>query len=291
MINADNGAVWLVDGVHKRFRRRVALSDISLQVGHGVTGLLGPNGAGKTTLLRILATTLAPSAGALRILGQDPAHEAARVEVRRSLGYLPQETRMYGEFTAFDFVDYVAILKEMTDTHRRRDEVRRVLTAVGLEDRMHSRIRTLSGGMRRSVMLAQALLGAPEMLILDEPTDGLDPAQRVRFEELVSTLASTCAVLMSTHLNEDIATVCAQVIVLDHGLIRFAGSPADLAAVAEGHVWESENRDPAATLSRLTSNGRYRNLGDPPPRADTLSPSVEDGYMLLTNAATPDVLT
>jgi len=291
MTNAENGAVWHVEAMHKRFRRRVALSDINLDLGHGVTGLLGPNGAGKTTLLRILATTLSPDSGTLRILGQDPAHEATRVEVRRSLGYVPQETRMYGEFTAFDFVDYVAILKEMTDTQRRREEVRRVLTAVGLEERMHSRIRTLSGGMRRSVMMAQALLGSPEMLILDEPTDGLDPAQRVRFEELVSTLAATRAVLMSTHLNEDVATVCGQVIVLDHGRIRFAGSPADLASVAEGHVWESENRDPAATLSRLTSNGRFRNLGAPPPRADALSPSVEDGYMLLTSTVTSDVLT
>jgi ABC-2 type transport system ATP-binding protein len=279
-----------VDAVDKGFRRRVALSGISLDVGRGVTGLVGPNGAGKTTLLRILATTLSPDAGTLEVLGRDPAQEADRIEIRRTLGYLPQETRMYGDFTAFDFVDYVAILKEMTDTRRRRDDVRRVLSAVGLEDRMHSRIRTLSGGMRRSVMMAQALLGTPQLLILDEPTDGLDPAQRLRFRETVSAFATTQTVLMSTHLTEDVATLCAQVIVLGRGEIRFAGPPTELAAAADGHVWESETPDPAATVSRLTGEGRYRNLGVPPDRAHLESPSLEDGYMWFPAADTSDVL-
>ena len=148
-----------VDAVSKRFRSRVALNEVSLRVGRGMTGLLGPNGAGKTTLLRILATTMSPDDGKVRIFGRDPAQEGDRVEIRRTLGYLPQEVGIYGDFTAFDFVDYVAILKEMTDTRRRRDDVRRVLTTVGLGDRMHAKIRTLSGGMRRRVGLAQALLG------------------------------------------------------------------------------------------------------------------------------------
>ena len=159
-----------VDAVSKRFRSRVALNEVSLRIGRGMTGLLGPNGAGKTTLLRILATTMSPDDGMVRIFGRDPAQEGDRLEIRRTLGYLPQEVGIYGDFTAFDFVDYVAILKEMTDTRRRRDDVRRVLTTVGLGDRMHAKIRTLSGGMRRRVGLAQALLGTPRLLILDEPT-------------------------------------------------------------------------------------------------------------------------
>jgi ABC-2 type transport system ATP-binding protein len=272
-------------GLGKRYGRRWALSECTVDIPAGkVVGLVGPNGAGKTTLLRVLATTLSPDAGTLRILGRDPTQEADRTEIRRTLGYLPQETRMYGDFTAFDFVDYVAILKEITDTRRRRDDVRRVLSAVGLEDRMHSRIRSLSGGMRRSVMMAQALLGTPQLLILDEPTDGLDPAQRLRFRETMSALAATRTVLMSTHLTEDVTTLCAQVIVLGSSRILFAGSAPDLAVVADGHVWESETPDPAASVSRLTGEGHYRNLGVPPGRADLVSPSLEDGYMLLTAA-------
>ncbi len=279
-----------VDAVSKRFRSRVALNEVSLRIGRGMTGLLGPNGAGKTTLLRILATTMSPDDGMVRIFDRDPAQEGDRLEIRRTLGYLPQEVGIYGDFTAFDFVDYVAILKEMTDTRRRRDDVRRVLTTVGLGDRMHAKIRTLSGGMRRRVGLAQALLGTPRLLILDEPTVGLDPVQRLRFRETVSAVASTETVVLSTHLTEDVAALCTQVIVLDHGRIRFAGSPMDLAAVADGYVWESDVADASAILSWLNGRGRYRNLGLPPGGADVVTPNVEDGYMLLTTSAASEVL-
>jgi len=271
-----------VDGLSKRFRRRRALDSVSLDIGRGVTGLLGPNGAGKTTLLRILATTLTPDAGEVRILGEDPRREPGRLQIRRALGYLPQESGMYRDFTAFAFVDYVAILKEITDTSRRRDEVRRVLAAVGMEDRMHDRIRSLSGGMRRRVLLAQALLGNPRLLVLDEPTVGLDPVQRLRFRETVSASASTETVLLSTHLTEDVTALCSRVIVLDHGQIRFNGPTDDLAAVADGHVWESDNPDPAATLSWRTATGRYRHIGVPSETADLVTPRLEDGYLLLT---------
>lgn len=271
-----------VNAVGKRFRNQVALDGVDLDIGRGVTGLLGPNGAGKTTLLKILATTLAPDAGAVRVLGWDPAHKGERRQIRRALGYLPQETGAYSDFTAFDFVDYVAILKEITDRQRRRDDVRRVLTAVGLENRMHSKIRSLSGGMRRRVVLAQAMLGSPRLLILDEPTAGLDPVERLRFRETVSAVASTETVVLSTHLTEDVAAVCTDVVVLDRGHNRFTGPPDDLAAMADGHVWETEMSDPTATLSWLTGQGRYRNLGTPPDGAELVPPSLEDGYMLLT---------
>jgi ABC-2 type transport system ATP-binding protein len=270
-------------GVGKRFRSTVALQDVSLDIGAGVTGLLGPNGAGKTTLLRIVATALGADAGEVRVLGLDPARAADRLQIRRQLGYLPQEHGFYTGFTAFDFVDYIAVLKEMTDPRRRRDEVRRVLTAVGLESQMHHRIRTLSGGMRRRVGLAQALLGSPRLLVLDEPTTGLDPVQRLRFREVLSTVSPSTGVLLSTHLIEDVAALCSQVVVIEGGSTLFTGPTADLARVADGRVWDADKPGPDALLSWRSGDGRYLNVGDPPTGAELVPPTPEHGYLLLTS--------
>src|SRR4051794_18635918 len=151
--------------VTKRLGGTDALAGVSLDIQPGVTGLLGPNGAGKTTLMRLLATVLAPDAGTLRLLGLDPADAGERPAIRRRIGYMPQEPGFHPRFTAFEFVDYVAILKEMTVRRARHDEVRRVLELVGLRDEAGRRIRALSGGMRRRVALAQALLGEPQLLL------------------------------------------------------------------------------------------------------------------------------
>ena len=172
--------------VRKRFGRTTALQGVAFDINAGITALLGPNGAGKTTLMRMMATVLAPDDGRLRLMSWDPQVADERLAIRRRLGYLPQEPGFHRSFTAFEFVDYVAILTEMTDRASRHDEVRRVLDLVGLEKVRDRRIKTLSGGMRRRVALAQALLGDPDLLILDEPTAGLDPEQRLRFREIVS---------------------------------------------------------------------------------------------------------
>ncbi|HEY4702963.1 MAG TPA: ATP-binding cassette domain-containing protein, partial [Streptosporangiaceae bacterium] len=161
-------------GAGRRFGTAWALADVSLELEPGVIGLLGPNGAGKTTLLRLLATALPPSQGELTVLGRDPAVPAQRTEVRRRLGYLPQEIGFPRGFTAFAFVDYIAVLKEWTQPDRRHAEVRRVLDLVGVSGSSAKRLRAMSGGQRRRVALAQALLGSPPVLILDEPTAGVD---------------------------------------------------------------------------------------------------------------------
>jgi ABC-2 type transport system ATP-binding protein len=272
-------------GLRKRFGSTLALGGVDLELRPGVSGLLGPNGAGKTTMLRLLATVLSADEGRLDVFGADPSTAEGRLQVRRRLGYLPQEPGFHRSFSAFDFVDYVAILKEWADRKPRHDEVRRVLTLLGLEHVMHKRIRQLSGGMRRREGIAQALLGRPDLLVLDEPTAGLDPEQRLRFRELLGTEASGATVLLATHQTDDVAALCGHVIVLLAGQVRFAGTPAGLAALADGRVWLGRDRDPRADLAWLTGEGRVRHIGTPPAGADLVEPTVEDGYLVLAGDA------
>ena len=208
-------------GLTVRYGGTPALDDVSLCLHEGVTGLLGPNGAGKTTLLRVLATAVPADRGSFTVLGHDPGTAAGRQEVRRLLGYLPQTPGFHPDFTAFAFVDYVAILKELTDRAGRHREVRRVLEAVGLSDVRARRIKRLSGGMRQRVALAAALVGDPRLLLLDEPTVGLDPEQRMRFREVIAEAGEGRTVLLSTHQTEDVAMLCHRVIVTAHVRLRF----------------------------------------------------------------------
>ncbi|MFF9816739.1 ABC transporter ATP-binding protein [Streptomyces sp. NPDC014006] len=267
-------------GLALRYGGTRALDDVSLRLAPGVTGLLGPNGAGKTTLLRVLATAVPADRGSFTALGHDPATAAGRQKLRRELGYLPQNPGFHPDFTAFEFVDYVAILKELTDRAARHREVRRVLDAVDLSDVRGRRMKRLSGGMRQRVALAAALVGDPGFLVLDEPTVGLDPEQRMRFRELIAQAGEGRTVLLSTHQTEDVAMLCHRVIVLAGGRVRFEGSPTELTARAAGRVWSSADRDPGARAGWRTGTGTYRNIGDPPEGADLLEPTLEDGYLL-----------
>ncbi len=270
-----------LDGVDKRYGRTQALADVSLDLTPGITGLLGPNGAGKTTLLRMVATVQAPDRGTVRILGYDPDDPGERTAIRRRLGYLPQEPGFHPWFTVFDFVDYVAILKEMTERRARHAEVRRVLELVGLGEQTRKRVRALSGGMRRRLALAQALLDDPRLLVLDEPTAGLDPEQRLRFREVVSNLGSDRTVLLSTHQTEDVSALCERVVVLDRGTVRFDGAPRHLAEQARGRVWLDTGEGARGQISWRTGEGRHRHIGDAPPGAELVAPTIEDGYLLL----------
>jgi ABC-2 type transport system ATP-binding protein len=270
-----------VTEISKRFGRTTALAGLTFDAPAGITGLLGPNGSGKTTLLRMAATVLAPDAGQIRLLGWDPSVADERLAIRRRLGYMPQEPGFHRSFTAFEFVDYIAILKEMTDRRGRHEEVRRVLTLVGLQGVMDRKIKALSGGMRRRVALAQALLGDPDILVLDEPTAGLDPEQRLRFREIVSERAADRTVLLSTHQTEDVAAMCPRVVVMLDGRALFEGTPRELIDVAVGRVWLSSERSLAARLSWRNADGAHRNIGDAPSGAELVAPTLEDGYLLL----------
>ena len=278
MTDTTTAALIEATDVVKRYGRRTAVDGISVAAGRGVVGLLGPNGAGKTTLLKMVATVLAPDSGRLRLLGLGPADPRERTEIRRRLGYLPQSPQLYPGFTAYDLVDYVAILKEHTDRDWRRHEVRRVLQLVGLEDAMHRKIRQLSGGMQQRVALAAALVGSPELLVLDEPANGLDPEQRLGLRSLIS---QSQTVLMSTHNVSEVSALCHLVYVIFDGRVHFSGTPAELAGLAAGRVWEDDRQDPEAIRSWLTATGSYRHLGYPPAGAQVVDPTLDDGYLLL----------
>ncbi len=232
------------------YRRRRVLDGLSLELGTGVHGLLGPNGTGKTTLVRVLATVLKPDSGRVELLGRDRADRAERVEVRRRLGYLPQDFGYYPAFTVREFVEYIAWLKQVPSARLPR-AVDEALEKVELSDRADSKMRTLSGGMLRRAGIAQAIVNTPELLLLDEPTAGLDPEQRVGFRTLLRTLGETASVVVSTHLVEDVASACTGVVLLVDGRVAFTGSPAELAgAGADGEGDTPSERGYLALLRR-----------------------------------------
>jgi ABC-2 type transport system ATP-binding protein len=277
-----SGAHVRVAGVRKSYGGVAALAELDLELGPGITGLLGPNGAGKTTLIRILATLLSPSAGRVGVNGWWTSDLRDRVEIRRRLGYLPQDLGLYPRFTVFEFVDYLALLKELDDPAERHRRVRAALAAVELEDLARRKIRTLSGGMRRRVGIAQAIVADPLLLLLDEPTTGLDPEQRMRFRQLIAGIGEQRTVVLSTHLVEDVAAVCTQVVVLWQGRVRFHGTPSQLRQLADGQVWSSPEASAGAVASWRTESGAYRVLGErPSPAAEAVAPTVEDGYLLV----------
>ena len=218
--------------IDRNFGRTKVLKDVNLEIGWGVFGLLGPNGAGKTTLLRTLATAIEPSKGTLRLLGFDPEDTGERRALRRRLGYLPQTLGYYPNFTVFEFVEYFALLKEMPYKEV-KPAVARAIEQVGLEDRARSKLKTLSGGMLQRVGIAQAIVNGPDLLLLDEPTAGLDPEQRVGFRALVREIGERGTVIVSTHLVEDVGAACAEVALMESGAIVFRGSKEDLVACGD----------------------------------------------------------
>ena len=222
-----------IAGLTRRFGRTQAVAGVDLSAGPGVFGLLGPNGAGKTSLLRVMATVIPPSSGRLRLLGRDPGGYGPRREIRRRLGYLPQNLGYYPSFTVAEFVEYFALLKEVPPA-RVPVAVAAAIERTGLGDKARARLRTLSGGMLRRVGIAQAIVNEPELLLLDEPTAGLDPEQRVAFRALMRECGEHATVVVSTHLVEDVGAACTEVALMNQGKIVFHGTPAELIARADG---------------------------------------------------------
>jgi ABC-type multidrug transport system ATPase subunit len=222
---------WAVraEGLRVRAGRHLAVDGLDLTLATGVHGLLGPNGAGKTTLMRALATVVKPAGGRLSLLGEAVDARADLRRVRRGLGYLPQQFGFYPRFTVREFVEYMAWLKEMPKTAV-PGAVQRAIDRVGLTAKADARMKTLSGGMLRRAGIAQAIVNDPEILLLDEPTVGLDPEQRLEFRTLLRELGIDSCVLVSTHLVEDVVAACTDVVLINEGRLVHQGTPDDLSA-------------------------------------------------------------
>jgi ABC-type multidrug transport system ATPase subunit len=280
-----------IQHLSKTYRGSVhALQDVNLEISTGMFGLLGPNGAGKTTLLRILATLLKPSAGSVKVDGFDVTDPVQKWAVKQLLGYLPQELGLYPGLTVREFLDYIATLKDIHHPLERAAAVERVIDLTRLRSVIHQRIQTLSGGMKQRVGIAQALLGKPQLLIVDEPTAGLDPEERVRFRNLLARLSTECVVILSTHIVEDIANTCHTMAVLHQGQVRFHGSPSALIQAAARKVWELElppgqNPDPGWWIvSQVQSDDNLRMRivgGRPDETARPANPTLEEAYLVL----------
>ena len=223
-----------ITNLTRRFGRTHAVAGVNLQTGPGVFGLLGPNGAGKTSLLRMMATVIPPTSGTLRLLDRDPGAYGPRRQIRRRLGYLPQNLGYYPGFTVAEFVEYFALLKDMPPAQV-PGAVAMAIERVSLGNKARAKLRTLSGGMLRRVGIAQAIVNEPQLLLLDEPTAGLDPEQRMQFRELLRDLGRRATVMVSTHLVEDVGTACTEVALMDQGKIVFHGTPDELTVRGEGY--------------------------------------------------------
>ncbi len=275
----------------KNYGKKVqALRGIDLEIGAGMFGLVGPNGAGKTSLMRILAGLLRPTSGRVTVLGQDVTTTRGKLAVKSVLGYLPQELGLYPDLSALEFLEYVALLKGVADKKERQRQLTELLELVGLAQDAKRRLRTFSGGMKRRVGIAQALIGKPQLLIVDEPSSGLDPEERVRLRNLLAEMSSRCTVILSTHIVEDVSQSCNDMAVINLGQILFRGSPADLMDQARGRVWSlttsGERPDSGLTIvsTMQTRDGnQYRVLGKPEKKykAKLIAPSLEDGYIWL----------
>lgn len=268
-----------------------ALNDANLTIPHGMFGLLGPNGAGKTTLMRLLAGILLPSSGTIHVGNYDVATERGRAEVKQLLGYLPQELGLYPDLSAYEFLDYIGILKGLQDRKSRQQRVSLLLETVALSDVAHRKLKTFSGGMKRRVGIAQALLNDPQLLIVDEPTAGLDPEERIRFRNLLTTLAGDRTVLLSTHIVEDIAQTSQNLAVMRSGQVIFQGTTAQLISEARGHVWmittqgdRPEGDCSIVSILPMGASTQYRVVGEERPvshQAQFAEPTLEDGYVWL----------
>ncbi|HJH43164.1 ABC transporter ATP-binding protein [Rubneribacter badeniensis] len=278
-----------IDRLSKQFGAKIAVDRVSARLVPGVYGLLGANGAGKTTLMRMVCDVLRPTSGEIRFDGRDV--RALGDGYRARLGYLPQDFGYYPDFTALDFMCYLAALKGL-GRRAARNRSLELLETVGLADVAGSKVRTFSGGMKQRLGIAQAVINDPAVLVLDEPTAGLDPKERVRFRNLIASFAQDKIVILSTHIVSDVEYIADEILVMRAGSFVMRGAPGEVVAQVAGKVWECHvdvRRADELAAGSCVSNVHYasdghavvRVVADEPPTADArpLDPVLEDVYL------------
>lgn len=279
----------VIKGLNKSYGKKQALQNVDLRIETGMFGLLGRNGAGKTTLMKVLSTLLEKDSGKVKVCGI-PAEHAS--EIRKITGYLPQEFSMYPNMKVYEAMDYLGVLSGLTKAQR-KERIPLLLERVNLSDNAGTRVRALSGGMKRRLGIAQAILHDPKVLIVDEPTAGLDPEERVRFRNLLSEIAEDRIVILSTHIVGDVEATCEEIAVIDQGRILFRGTVEELLSLVEGRVYRAEvsrkeldrirSSYTVTSMITLGNNVKVRFLADTQPfhGAQHCDAGVEDAYMYL----------
>lgn len=279
----------VINNLFKNYGKKAVLENVSLTIPSGMYGLLGRNGAGKTSLMRILATLSVPSGGEISMNGI-PIKETEKI--REIVGYLPQDFSFYRNMSVYDAMDYLGLLSNIPDKIR-KERISALLEQVNLKADMRTKIKALSGGMKRRLGIAQALLHNPQILIVDEPTAGLDPEERIRFRNLLSEFAEDRIVILSTHISSDLESSCENIGVLDKGRIIWNGSTEELVKQAEGKVYlisaagkPDKRIKEKYTVLNISASGvgaRYRVLSDTQPEENHILqvPTLEDGYLYL----------
>ena len=277
-----------IDNLSKTYPNGVqALRDVSLTIPTGMFGLLGPNGAGKSTLMRTIATLQEADSGSITLGGMDVLRR--KDDVRRVLGYLPQEFGVYPRVSAEGMLDHFAILKGIADGRLRKDTVAALLQRVNLYDVRKQNLGTFSGGMRQRFGIAQALLGNPQLIIVDEPTAGLDPGERVRFHNLLAEIGENVIVILSTHIVEDVSDLCSRMAIISHGRVLAEGEPSQRIATVAGKIWRRVigrgelpllQNGHAVISTRLTAGKTVVHVfsEERPAGFEAVHPSLEDVY-------------
>lgn len=279
----------VITDLNKNFGAKQAITHLDLEIPQGMFGLLGPNGAGKTTLMKIIATLLKKSSGEVKICGV-PVEKCG--QIRELIGYLPQDFSMYGNMNAYEALDYLATLSGMSK-HQRQEKVPQMLEKVNLAEQKKTKVKAMSGGMKRRLGIAQAIIHEPKVIIVDEPTAGLDPEERVRFRNLLCEIARERVVLLSTHIVGDIEATCEQIAVLNKGHIIFRGTVRELLNIVEGKVYtaqvstsEVERLKEKYLVTGILTSGTLSSVKliaeeKPFESAKKCESDVEDAYMFL----------
>jgi ABC-type multidrug transport system ATPase subunit len=278
-----------IQNLSKRYPNGVqALKDVTLAIGPGLFGLLGPNGAGKSTLMRTLATLQEADSGTATLDGIDVLKD--KDAVRRLLGYLPQEFGVYPKVSALELLDHLALLKGLRERRKRREAVAALLQQVNLYAVRKKPLGSFSGGMKQRFGIAQALLGDPRLIIVDEPTAGLDPQERVRFQNLLSDIGQNVVVILSTHIVSDVSDVCHDMAVLDAGEVRLQGDPLEVVKRLDGKVWQTivakekveelQKQLPVISTRLLAGRSVVHVFADakPAPEFEPVAADLEDAY-------------